>query len=130
MDERFEQGIRDFNEGRYFEAHDVLEDLWEGYRAPDRLFVQGLIQAAVAFYHLENGNFIGARSLLQKACRKLDGYLPEYWGLSTDLLQSTLRNYLMRLQSQDHSEEESIKDLVRPKIEYISSSDGNHLSIV
>jgi predicted metal-dependent hydrolase len=35
MDERFYEGIREFNEGRYFEAHDILEDLWQGYREPD-----------------------------------------------------------------------------------------------
>ena len=52
MDERFFQGIREFNERRYFEAHDVLEYLWQGYRDPDRAFLQALIQTAVGFYFL------------------------------------------------------------------------------
>lgn len=43
-----------FNEGRYYEAHDVLEHLWLGVRGdPDFLFFKGLIQVAGAFVHLQ-----------------------------------------------------------------------------
>ena len=43
-----------FNEGRYYEAHDVLEHLWlrDGPGAPDHAFYKGLIQLAGAFVHL------------------------------------------------------------------------------
>ena len=43
-----------FNEGRYYEAHDVLEHLWlhDGPAAPDYAFYKGLIQLAGAFVHL------------------------------------------------------------------------------
>ena len=42
-----------FNEGRYYEAHDVLEHLWLRCRDANRIFYQGLIQIAGAFVHLE-----------------------------------------------------------------------------
>lgn len=42
-----------FNAGDYYEAHDVLEQLWLGCRNGDRLFLQGLIQIAGAFVHLK-----------------------------------------------------------------------------
>jgi len=37
-----------FNSGRYYEAHDVLEDLWlrQGKTHPDHAFHKGLIQLA------------------------------------------------------------------------------------
>ena len=43
-----------FNSGRYYEAHDVLEDLWlrQGKDHPDCAFHKGLIQLAGAFVHL------------------------------------------------------------------------------
>jgi predicted metal-dependent hydrolase len=43
-----------FNEGRYYEAHDVLEDLWlrQGKAHPDHAFHKGLIQLAGGFVHL------------------------------------------------------------------------------
>ncbi len=43
-----------FNEGRYYEAHDVLEHLWLSVGAEDDnfIFYKGLIQVAGAFVHL------------------------------------------------------------------------------
>jgi hypothetical protein len=42
-----------FNAGDYYEAHDVLEQLWLECRDDNRLFYQGLIQLAGAFVHLK-----------------------------------------------------------------------------
>ena len=42
-----------FNAGNYYEAHDVLEQLWLKCRDADRHFYQGLIQLAGAFVHLK-----------------------------------------------------------------------------
>lgn len=41
-----------FNEGRYYEAHDVLEHLWLRTRDGNHAFFKGLIQFAGAFVHL------------------------------------------------------------------------------
>ena len=60
MDERFYRGLEEFNGERFFEAHEVLEDLWHEYREADRIFIQGLIQIAAAFYHLQSRNLKGA----------------------------------------------------------------------
>ncbi len=42
-----------FNEGRYYEAHDVLEHLWLRCHDRNALFYKGLIQIAGAFVHLQ-----------------------------------------------------------------------------
>jgi predicted metal-dependent hydrolase len=44
--------VRCWNEQRYYEAHDVLEQLWLTSRTSDADFFKGLIQAAGAFVHL------------------------------------------------------------------------------
>lgn len=67
-------GIGFFNEGRYYDAHEVWEDLWRETPEPRRRFYQGLIQAAVGLYHLQNGNDRGARSQLAKAIRNLTSH--------------------------------------------------------
>ena len=41
-----------FNRGEYYEAHDVLEDLWLQTTDADYAFYKGLIQIAGAFVHL------------------------------------------------------------------------------
>jgi len=44
-----------FNQQDYYEAHDVLEELWlaEGKSGPNYHFYKGLIQTAGAFVHLQ-----------------------------------------------------------------------------
>lgn len=46
-----------WNEQRYYEAHDVLEQLWLKTQSDDADFFKGLIQAAGAFVHLQK-NFL------------------------------------------------------------------------
>src|SRR5258706_5702829 len=42
-----------FNDQQYYEAHDVLEQLWLRAFEPDTQFYKGLIQLAGAFVHLQ-----------------------------------------------------------------------------
>jgi predicted metal-dependent hydrolase len=70
-----------FNEGLFFEVHEVLEPVWlrRGDRA--RQLLQGLIQIAVGFHHLENRNIKGALSLLKEGVEKVRDYRPTHLGL-------------------------------------------------
>ena len=78
MEHLLEHGIRLLNEGRYFEAHEVLEEAWTPERGVRRLFLQGLIHVAVGCYHETRGNALGATRQLRKALRKLAAYGPLY----------------------------------------------------
>jgi uncharacterized protein len=68
------RGIRLFNEGHFFEAHEVLEDLWRAAAPADKKFLQGLTQLAVAFHHHSTGNLVGCRSVMARALRNLSAY--------------------------------------------------------
>jgi hypothetical protein len=48
----------------YFEVHELLEPYWLRAAGGERETLQGLIQVAVGFHHLGNGNGAGARALL------------------------------------------------------------------
>ncbi len=72
-----------FNQGLFYEAHDVLEELWLRCRGgPDAAFYQGLIQLAGAFVHLQKDRLGPAAALFDLAARKLEGYAPVYYRLS------------------------------------------------
>ena len=67
-----EEGLLLFNNGQFYEAHEVWEDLWRSIEDPLRkACCQGLIQAAVGLHHLGRGNTVGARSQIQKSIRNL-----------------------------------------------------------
>jgi hypothetical protein len=61
------------NHGLFFEVHELLEPAWFRATGPVRTALQGLIQIAVAFHHLENGNREGAVSLLEEGMAKMAG---------------------------------------------------------
>lgn len=60
-----------FNDAKFFEAHEALEDVWRGAPPENKKFVQGLVQVAVAFHHYSTGNRVGMRSVLERAIRNL-----------------------------------------------------------
>ena len=60
-----------FHAQLYFEVHELLEPYWLRAEAGDREGLQGLIQVAVGFQHLANGNVSGARALLHDGCARL-----------------------------------------------------------
>ncbi len=62
-----------FDAGLHFEVHELLEPHWMAAEGEARETLQGLIQAAVGYQHLANGNTAGARSLLIEAGERLHG---------------------------------------------------------
>jgi len=53
LDPRYQGYFTCFNARQYYEAHDVLENLWLERRDEHYLFFKGLIQVAGAFVHLQ-----------------------------------------------------------------------------
>jgi predicted metal-dependent hydrolase len=74
-------GIEAFNQGRYFQCHELLEPLWLADVSPERDLLKGLIQAAAGLYHQKNGNVRGCRKLLARATGYLKRYCPVGAGL-------------------------------------------------
>jgi uncharacterized protein len=66
------EGIEHFNAGRYFDAHEVWEEIWLRSSGDTKLFYQMLIQAAVGLHHYERGNARGARGMHANVVDKLD----------------------------------------------------------
>lgn len=66
------EGIRQFNAGRYFEAHEVWEEAWLRSSGQTKVFYQMLIQAAVGLHHRKRGNTRGARGMYEAVNDKLD----------------------------------------------------------
>ena len=93
-EEQFQRGINEFNRGCFFECHDTLEDLWHETRGIDRLFLQGLIQVSVGFYHLLNRNFKGATSQFTRGVNKLQKYRPSHRGVELEAFLTNVVSWL------------------------------------
>jgi predicted metal-dependent hydrolase len=82
----YEQGLDLIRAGRYFDAHEELEDAWRAAEPAERDFLQGLVHVAVAWYQAGRGRRIGCERQLEKAARRLTPYAPNHRGLDVALL--------------------------------------------
>jgi hypothetical protein len=63
-----------FDAGLGFEVHELLEHHWARAGGDQRNALQGLIQIAVGYQHLANGNLLGARALLEEGSGRARGH--------------------------------------------------------
>ena len=96
--------FRCWNEQHYYEAHDVLEQLWLNTKSVDADFFKGLIQAAGAFVHLQkrfehpshakhSKRLAPAVRLFRLAEKNLANFAPSHHGLDVEALCQLLSRY-------------------------------------
>jgi predicted metal-dependent hydrolase len=91
MDARLREGIRLFNEGRFFESHEQLEDLYlHTSEEKDKPFLEGMIELSVAFrLFCEFGDLQGPVRMIHQALTRLENYQPTYLRIKVkDLIRS------------------------------------------
>lgn len=96
-----QQGVKEFNQQEFYACHDTLEALWLDSLESDKRFYQGLLQIAVACYHLHNLNWQGAVMLLGEGTRRLYDYQPSYASINVEQLLAESFNLLETLQQTD-----------------------------
>jgi uncharacterized protein len=84
LPDEFWKGVTQFNQREFYACHDTLEALWIEAVEPDKKFYQGILQVAVALYHLDNQNWRGAVILLGEGMNRLRSYQPAYAGLDVE----------------------------------------------
>jgi predicted metal-dependent hydrolase len=88
-----------FNRQLFYEAHDVLEDLWlEDRHGTDGNFYKGLIQLAGAFVHLQKDRLHPAAALFKLAQANLDKYPHTHKQLNLKTVQTLAQNWLQELE--------------------------------
>lgn len=92
-------GIAQFNQGEFYACHDTLEAIWMQASTPDKPFYQGILQLAVAFYHLGNHNWRGAAILMGEGLNRLRPYEPAYAGVNVTGLIDLALVWLTALQA-------------------------------
>ena len=100
MDRHLSDFIELFNSKCFFDAHEVLEDLWIESEGEVKDFYKGLIQCAVAFVHLQRNNFRGAKKVHGTSCGYLRRYLPDYEEVNTEKLLTEFVEYFEKIVSE------------------------------
>lgn len=89
-----------FNRQLFYDAHDVLEELWLTLKGrPNYSFYKGLIQAAGGFVHLQKDKLDPAARLFRLALQNTRAFLPQHDGLNVREFQNLIGSYLHALEA-------------------------------
>jgi uncharacterized protein len=88
------EGLRLYDAGEFFAAHEAWESVWLPAQEPEKTFLQGLIQVTAAFHHLQRDNRLGTARLLRAALRRLEPFPAYFGGISVELLRNDIRAWL------------------------------------
>ena len=91
MEAAFKRGLEEIRAGRYFEAHEELEEAWRAAAAEERDFFQGLVHVAVAWYQAGRGRPVATGRQLEKAARRLAAFAPAHRGVDVEGVLAQVR---------------------------------------
>ena len=111
-------GIDLYNAGEFHAAHDAWEERWMGEVGPnEKLFLQAMIQSAVAFHHLDIGRPGAARQMYLRAKEKFARLgVTVFMSLDLEEYQAQLDGALSWLLSVADPREIAMPEIKPPKI--------------
>lgn len=103
LDARYLGYFECFNRQLYYEAHEVLEDLWlPGRHHGNGDFYKGLIQLAGAFVHLQKHRLRPSAALFKLAQANLEKYPARHERLNLDAVQMLIGGWRRQLERGDY----------------------------
>ena len=105
------EGLRLFNAKQFFESHEELEVAWRAEKGAIRSLYQGVLQAAVTYFHISRGNYEGGIKMYERCMKLLKDYPDVCRGINLGKLKRDLdavhqevkRLGVKRIKEFDHS---------------------------
>lgn len=89
----FLEGLDRFNGRRFWDAHESWETIWLAAESDMEQFLQGLIQLAAAYHHIQRGTLRGAPRLFDAALGRLAAFPDGFCGLDRASAEETARRH-------------------------------------
>jgi len=87
----FEEGIKLFNTGKFWHAHEAWEEVWKHKWEPSRLFFQGLIHMTAAYHQLYNHKNRGVIKHSERSIGKLELFQPMFLRVDVTYLLNCIK---------------------------------------
>lgn len=95
---RAREGLRLFNAGEFFEAHEALEDAWNAEQGDAKDLYRGVLQTAVVYLHIRRGNYNGAVKVYERSKKWLNGLPDICKGIHVEELRRDAGNVIEAIQ--------------------------------
>src|SRR5262245_32015407 len=119
MDPRLTRGLEQFNAGRFFDAHETWEALWNDTVGPEKLLLQGLVQIAAGYAKVETGVRGGALKLLTRGLELVRQFPAHTFDLSLEPFAAGIAADIERLRA---AAEVTIDAVRPPQLRWIAGA--------
>jgi len=92
------EGLRLFNAGEYFEAHEALELAWREETGQVRRLYQGILKTAVTYLRIQRGNYVGAVKVYDRSMKWLRMWPDICCGVNVGKLRADLDQVIAEVQ--------------------------------
>jgi predicted metal-dependent hydrolase/DNA-directed RNA polymerase subunit RPC12/RpoP len=93
------EGMKLFNEQKFFEAHEELETAWRTEQDNIRELYRGILQVAVCYLHITRGNYAGAVKVYERSMKWLNLFPDVHHGIQVKKLRYDAERVMSALQS-------------------------------
>ena len=93
----FLEGLDRFNARRFWDAHESWEELWLEAESDVVTYLQGLIQLAAAYHHIQRGTLRGAGRLFDAALQKLEAFPLDFAAVDRSEAEAAARRHRIML---------------------------------
>lgn len=100
----FLEGVDHFNRREFWHAHESWEELWLAAETDVEQFLQGMIQLAAAYHHVQRGTHRGAVRLFDAALRRLAAFPLDFSGVDRGPAEEAARRHRAQLEGADSTE--------------------------
>ena len=91
--QHFREGLAHFNAREFWDAHESWETIWLEAESDVHVFLQGLIQLAAAYHHVQRGTYPGGLRLFDAALKKLETFPKRWCGIDRTSLELAARRH-------------------------------------
>ena len=108
----FSDALKLFNDKKWYEAHDALEEIWNTLDGDERQVVQGILQVSVSQYHLSRDNLNGATILLGEGLGRIKTRKDINLGIDLNSFCISLECLLRKLQQKEKINETDVPHII------------------
>jgi predicted metal-dependent hydrolase len=101
LSEDANRGVELIAKGHYYDAHEILEMVWQNARGAENYLLRTLLQVSVTYLHIERGNLRGAMKMLLRVKHWLAPLPSECQGINVEALGGTLAELRAALEKSD-----------------------------
>ena len=116
VDPRWRAAIGEFNDGNYFEAHELWEGLWNEALGNEKVFLQGLVQVAAGYAKLAVSEVSGARKLFERGLAHMNQGRDPALLIDVEQLRVAVEDALNRLRAIPFGERVGLEAVPRPRL--------------